>query len=137
MPYKDPAKQLEYQARWMARRRADWLTEHGPCIDCGSPDEPHVDHVDPATKISHRIWSWSPTRRDTELRKCVVRCKSCHQLKTRTQLENMTHAKITERIADEIRERYAAGGITQADLGRHHGIGSTAVSKIVRRETWH
>lgn len=44
-----------------------------------------IDHVDPSLKITHRIWSWSVERRETELLKCEVRCSECHRRRTREQ----------------------------------------------------
>lgn len=45
-------------------------------------------------------------------------------------------AKVTEKQVREIRERYAAGGITQKELGREYGLGQYTVSAMVRRITW-
>ena len=85
MPYRDPVRQREFQNRWMKQRRLDWLAEHGPCVDCGTWDDLEVDHVDPATKVAHRVWSWSLVRREAELAKCVARCHSCHDEKSNEQ----------------------------------------------------
>src|SRR6266851_1917558 len=82
MGYKDIAKQRAYQREWMAKRRKDWFSVNGPCVDCGSWEKLELDHVDPAIKVSHNIWSWSKVRRDAELLKCVVRCKGCHLERT-------------------------------------------------------
>lgn len=45
---------------------------------------------------------------------------------------------LTEEIAQDIKTRYAAGGISQADLAREHGIAQTTVSALVRNkiEQW-
>lgn len=43
---------------------------------------------------------------------------------------------VTAEIADEIRGLYAAGGVTQRELGLRFGIGASGVSKIVRGVTW-
>jgi len=85
MPYKDPAQQRAYQREWMARRRAAWLAENGPCVDCGSWDDLQVDHIDPQAKVSHRVWNWADARRLAELAKCAVRCRQCHDEKTNEQ----------------------------------------------------
>lgn len=86
MPYKDKAAQSRYQSEWMKRRRLAWIDEHGPCVDCGGSDRLEVDHVDPALKVSHRVWSWAKARRDAELAKCVVRCYRCHKAKTKVDV---------------------------------------------------
>jgi hypothetical protein len=82
MPYKDPAAQRAYQARWVAERRRQFL-EDKVCVDCSGTEDLNLDHVDPATKIDHRIWSWSESRRAAEIAKCAVRCHSCHVKKSK------------------------------------------------------
>jgi len=86
MPYKDRAKKQEHDRRRLAARRAAWFAENGPCIDCGRWDDLELDHIDPVQKVSHRIWSWSWPRIYAETAKCVVRCRSCHQLRSNQQL---------------------------------------------------
>lgn len=92
MAYKNKQKQLEYQVQWMKNRRDSWLSENGPCKNCGSEDNLEVDHINPIEKIDHKVWSWSEIRRREELAKCQVLCKKCHKEKTRnTFLENRIH----------------------------------------------
>lgn len=81
MPYADPAQQREYQRQWIAGRRAEWLAGKS-CVICGSQEDLQVDHIDPAKKLSHRVWSWSIEKRDAELAKCQVLCRPHHQEKT-------------------------------------------------------
>lgn len=96
MGYKDKEKQREYQRRWVQKRRQDWLDENGPCVRCGSTEDLEVDHIDPDQKISHRIWSWSNSRRNEELEKCQVLCSDCHKKKTRAwHLSNGKHGTRT------------------------------------------
>ena len=45
-------------------------------------------------------------------------------------------AVVTKADTLVIRAAYAAGGVTQAELGRQFGISQTSVSCIVRRKTW-
>jgi hypothetical protein len=82
MPYKDKAAQADYQTRWLAERRDSFFADK-VCVACGSRDELELHHKDPTKKVSHRIWSWSKERRQRELKKCEVRCRVCHQEKTR------------------------------------------------------
>lgn len=89
MPYKDPEKQREYARKWIAARRAEWLADKF-CVVCGSTEELEVDHIDRATKVDHKVWSWSSARREAELAKCQVLCKSCHLKKT---VEEGPHAQ--------------------------------------------
>lgn len=76
----------EYQYKHRpAARRAEWLRVNGPCQICRSKKDLEVDHIDPSTKVSHRIWGWRGERRNLELAKCQVLCKRCHKKKTKEQ----------------------------------------------------
>lgn len=50
--------------------------------------------------------------------------------------EGNIKARLTQSQVDEIRRRYAAGGITQKQLGEIFGVRNTQVSRIVRGEHW-
>jgi 5-methylcytosine-specific restriction endonuclease McrA len=80
----------KYQAKWITKRRQDWIAQNGPCAVCGSDDRLEVDHVHPEEKeIQVRaLWSMSPQnpRRIAELAKCQVLCYVCHKEKTRPLL---------------------------------------------------
>ena len=41
-----------------------------------------LDHIDPTTKVDHRIWNWSKERQAVEVAKCQVLCYACHKDKT-------------------------------------------------------
>lgn len=72
-----------YQNSWISHRRAiaaDYLG--GRCVKCGSDENLEFDHVDPKSKVSHRIWSWSQSRLIVELQKCQLLCRTCHVKKT-------------------------------------------------------
>jgi hypothetical protein len=86
MPFKDPEKKRAYQREWYAKRRASYL-EDKSCAVCGSTDRLEVDHKDPKQKLSHRVWSWTATRREAELEKCQVLCYEHHLEKTKRQAE--------------------------------------------------
>ncbi len=86
MPYKDKVKQREYQLEWIRQRRIDWLRDNGPCVLCGSTEDLEVDHLDPALKVDHKVWSWSAERRRVELAKCRVLCAECHKIKSNREL---------------------------------------------------
>ena len=121
MPYKDIAKQRAFQRHAVARKRAEWLNEHGPCRSCGSVENLEVDHIDRSTKIDHKVWSWAEPRRLEELSKCQVLCKKCHLEKTsqETLTPHGTNTRYTRRgcrcqlcrdaHAKTRRLRYAAG----------------------------
>jgi hypothetical protein len=84
MAYKDPTKQKEYQRKWIADRRAQFFIDKS-CVVCGSTDQLELDHIDPTTKISNSIWSWSQKRQDDEIAKCQVLCHDHHVEKTWTK----------------------------------------------------
>lgn len=50
--------------------------------------------------------------------------------------ERHGRAKLTEQQVREIRERYAAGGVSQRELAAEYGVGRLAVSRVVRRTVW-
>lgn len=81
MSYSSKEAQREYQRKWMAKRRSDFFSGKS-CASCGATDNLELDHIDPTTKVSHRIWSWSATRRAAELAKCQVLCAECHDQKS-------------------------------------------------------
>ena len=83
MPYKDKEKQREYQRTRCALVRKEWFDKNGPCKECGNEENLELHHVDPKKKVTHRVWSWSISRREKELAKCVVLCRECHINKIR------------------------------------------------------
>ena len=135
MPYADRERQRKYMRDWIANRRRTWLAANGPCVDCGSWEELEVDHVDPATKSSHRIWSWSDERREAELEKCVVRCRHCHDIKSAPEGpkgEDHGMAQLTEADVVMIRESPLPG----AALARMLGVHRATVNDVRRGRTW-
>lgn len=140
MPYKDPDKQRLFVRTWMADRRRAWLHANGPCKRCGSRQNLRVDHIDPKTKKSHKVWSWSEKRRLEELAKCQVLCLACHRKKTVENHENARGAQIgaavlTVRKVREIRRRIAAGEMQNA-LATEFGVGKATIHRVVHRLTW-
>lgn len=82
MPYKDKDQQRAYQMGFMSAMRKLWFEANGPCVTCGSWDSLELDHIDPSTKKTHRIWSLSREERERELAKCQPLCAQCHKAKT-------------------------------------------------------
>lgn len=81
MPFANKSARLDYQRNWIANRRSAFFAGKS-CMECGSTEQLELDHIDPALKVSHRIWSWSAERRNKELTKCQVLCTDCHLGKT-------------------------------------------------------
>lgn len=81
MAYKDIEKKREYQRVWIANRRAAYFKDKS-CVKCKSTERLELDHIIPALKTSHNIWSWRKERREAELMKCQVLCHDCHVKKT-------------------------------------------------------
>lgn len=50
--------------------------------------------------------------------------------------ETSPKAKLTAAQVEEIRARYAAGRVTQRELGEEFGVGQTQVGRIVRGVRW-
>lgn len=137
MGYADPEMQRKYQREWNAARRSKWLSDNGPCVDCGSWESLEVDHVDPSQKVTHNVWTWRQERRDAELAKCVVRCEECHARKSATEAvrgEQHPHSVLRTDQVVEIRSRYAAGE-RQADLAREFGVDKRHVWDLVHRRS--
>lgn len=71
----------KYSRDWVRNRRASFF-EGKKCVICGYDKKLELDHINPETKISHQIWSWSAIRRDLEILKCQVLCEECHKSKS-------------------------------------------------------
>lgn len=93
MPYKDYERRRTYAREWIQERRNQWFKENGPCQECGSWINLELDHIDPKTKVSHRVWSWSEERRNKELAKCQALCRQCHKRKTIDSLPKTDHGR--------------------------------------------
>jgi len=98
MPYRDKEKQRDRQRVWMKRRRdGAFMLLGGRCNICGSRDRLELDHVDPRTKASHKIWTWSVYRILQELSKCQLLCRHCHENKSCIELTGFSpkmHGKV-------------------------------------------
>ena len=94
MAISDPQKRREYmrvyQPKWLAARRESWFRGRA-CVNCGSKENLQVDHIDPKTKVSSNIWSWSRERLELELKKCQALCENCHHAKTGQENRTVVH----------------------------------------------
>lgn len=130
-----------YQLRWVKNRRSAWLTQNGPCRDCGSDQNLELDHIDPSQRVSHRVWSWSEERRLAELSKCQVLCRVCHLVKTKFELchrmkgNRNSPTKLTPQQATEIYQR-AWNGEGLRRIARDFGLNHSTVSGIKYGRLW-
>ena len=76
--YKDINKQREFQKLRNRAIRKEYFKDK-QCEWCESTDKLVIHHVNPETKTSHKIWSWSEDKRHKELEKCIVLCDKCHR----------------------------------------------------------
>ena len=72
-------KKREYQLGWMMDRKQEYMDKLGPCYFCDTTENLEIHHIDPESKESHKIWSWSKERIEKELMGCVVICGGCHK----------------------------------------------------------
>jgi hypothetical protein len=83
MAYKNKEIQREFQRLWLIERRKQHIKKRGgKCICCDSKKRLEFHHRNRATKISHKIWSWSHQRIEKELDKCDLLCHACHHKET-------------------------------------------------------
>lgn len=97
------------------------------CVDCGSPA---------------RDWSRRHGAHPMDPRNYDPRCRSCHWRYDGTvkNLAGAPHpygersgtAKLTDAQIQELRDRYAEGGISQEALGLNYGVVQSYVSALVR-----
>lgn len=130
-----------YQKGWIRKKREDWLKANGPCRQCGSGERLEVDHIDPAQKVSHTVWSWKPERREEELKKCQVLCRVCHRKKTSEDLRRIKTGrpghphKLNESLVLEI-FKSAKAGMGPRAIGKQFCISHTTVIDIRDGKIW-
>lgn len=103
--------------------RAAWIATHGPIpnglVVCHRCDNP------PCWRPAHMFLG--------------TNADNAADMKAKLRSASGEHhpwAKLTDEQVRTIRERYAAGGITQPQLATEYGIHNSQVSRIIRRITW-
>lgn len=74
------------KARYERRRAAAVEQLGGKCVDCNTVDGLEFDHVDSTTKshsLAKILAGGSEAKVQAELAKCVLRCRPCHEDKSR------------------------------------------------------
>lgn len=90
-----------------------------------NPDnKPEINHIN-GNKSDNRVLNleWVTHRENHKHRISVLK-------------QTSGAAKITKNIADEIRERFANGNITQTALGKEYGLCQQNISLIINRKCW-
>jgi thymidine kinase len=76
-------------------------------------------------------------RYSTNLDSYVPLCFSCHRINDQGSVgERNGKAVLTEGDVRVIRERYAAGGVSQRALAAEFGVNQSNISAIIRRRSW-
>lgn len=127
----------KYDREWVANRRKEYFKDK-KCAKCGSTKDLQLDHINPETKITNRIWSWSKNRREEELKKCQVLCKKCHKEKTVLELKkwftgvpHTEQRKLNEQQVKEIRAN--ANRHTDLELSKIYNVAKITIWKIKKR----
>jgi 5-methylcytosine-specific restriction endonuclease McrA len=79
----------KYAREWVAGRRKNFFSTQ-VCSHCAGTEKLELHHLNRTDKIANAIWSWSESRRNEELKKCIVLCKNCHQIETNKQIKEWT-----------------------------------------------
>jgi hypothetical protein len=87
---RDREKLRKVQREWMRKRRAEFFAGK-VCVKCSADKNLELDHIEPADKLSHCVWSWAKIRREVELAKCQVLCNQCHKAKTQAMYPERQH----------------------------------------------
>jgi hypothetical protein len=74
-----------YNRERYRRLRAEYVAQlGGKCVDCGTEEDLEFDHADASSKSVEvaKMLNYSKAVRDAEVKKCVLRCSSCHRRKS-------------------------------------------------------
>lgn len=143
MPYTREQKR-EYDRHWTTERRERAIKIlGGRCVKCGSTEQLEFDHVDRTTKDPKlkgggitwtRAWEWIVT----ELVKCQLLCRKCHEDKSRSEIgdvnrgEQSGNAKLTESDILAIR----ASGEPYRKIAEKYDVDHTLIYQIKKRKIW-
>lgn len=126
------------RAKAMAKMQAirdRWFHEAGPCYRCGSTHQLELHHLDPQTKVSHRVWSWSLKRRLVELAKCRPICRSCH-MAIHSLLRRQSHGAAAYRRGCRCEVCKAARSVQSARYRQRHPRGSSPSKSPLTDGKW-
>lgn len=88
-----------------------------------SDDKREVNHID-GNKLNNAVENleWVTTRENQLHNRDVLRC--------------MSKAKLSMEKANEIRDRYAKGGVTQIELAEQYGVKKSIIGQILTNKRW-
>lgn len=133
MGYINKEQMRQWQLNWLRERRQKWLTENGPCANCGSDVKLEIDHRNPQEKIAHAVWSWSEPRRLAELSKCQVLCADCHKQKSNFELRR--NRKLTESHVFQIWDLHQSGRATMG-VSKELGLDRNVVRRVLNGQRY-
>jgi len=53
-----------------------------------------------------------------------------------TNSYNWSHRKLTDEEAEDVRKRYAKGGVTQLQLAKEHNVGEMVINRIIKNRAY-
>ena len=139
MPLATKEEQREYQRKWIAKRRFEFFSNKY-CARCGSKEQLHLHHKNKATKVTHRIWSWTKLRREIELKKCVVLCSKCHKRHHFNKGDfklppKETYAILNKELAQKIRQLKLTK-LSNRKISKLFGVARQTIDDVVAGRTW-
>lgn len=111
--------------------RVSWLLHRGDC-----PEDLCVLHKCDTPRCVNPGHLFLGTRKDNA-EDCAAKGRNVAQKRPEVrQGERASRVKLTASQVAAIRQRYAAGGVTYAQLATEYGVERSTVGKIVTRRLW-
>ena len=99
----------------------------------GEPGELCVLHKCDNRRCVNPRHLWLGTRADN-IHDCVAKGRHRHTLPAPLYGEDHPMSKLTDKQVEEIRTRYAAGGVTYRSLAKEYGVSHQQIGDIVRNK---
>lgn len=106
------------------------------CAKCHSQHHNQKHPLVKACAVCGELFTPQATKRE-RAKTCSPKCRAASiSMSLKASPVIPPWAKLNKTIADRIRARYAAGGVTQRELGREFKVHHSQVGVIVRGEAW-